>query len=334
VLSAVSLADGSVREIYSTPGAIGRPLWLPDSSGLLVSMKNADQTFRGQLWLITFPSGKVQRLTNDLMDYQLCCLGLTQDGKALVNTEHTKVSDLWIAPAGDTAKAKQITSREFAVGRFSWMPSGRIVFANGDSNLLALSPDGRGPTLLNEHASWDPSVCGDGRYIVYSSYQDQKVGIWRMDADGSNSLRIADESFAMDPQCSPDSEWVIYLRGPSWTPVRVSIAGMKNPEVLTQDCVIGFGHFLTISPDGKLIAYPTPPVENQASPSASRPNQLKVIPFDGGAPLHQFDWPASASTPRWALGGQAIQYISTQNGGLQYLATESGWRCAEADYEF
>jgi hypothetical protein len=73
-----------------------------------------------------------------------------------------------------------------------------------------------------------------------------------MDADGSNSVRIADESFAMDPQCSPDGEWVIYLRGPSWTPVRVSITGTKNPEVVTQDCVIGFGHFLAISPDGTL----------------------------------------------------------------------------------
>ncbi len=34
VLSAVSVVDGSVREIYSTPNAIGRPRWLPDGSGL------------------------------------------------------------------------------------------------------------------------------------------------------------------------------------------------------------------------------------------------------------------------------------------------------------
>jgi hypothetical protein len=45
------------------------------------------------------------------MDYQLCCLDLTRDGKTLVDTEVTKVSDLWIAPAGDTAKATQITPK-------------------------------------------------------------------------------------------------------------------------------------------------------------------------------------------------------------------------------
>ena len=50
------------------------------------------------------------------------------------------------------------------------------------------------------------------------------------------------------------------------------------------------------------------------SPSASQPNQLKVIAFDGGVPLHQFDWPASAGDPRWAPEGEAVDYALTRNG--------------------
>ena len=38
MLSAISVSDGSVREIYSTPGTLGRPRWLPDGSALLVPM--------------------------------------------------------------------------------------------------------------------------------------------------------------------------------------------------------------------------------------------------------------------------------------------------------
>ncbi len=38
VLWAVSVADGSVREMYSTPDLIGRPRWLPDGRGLLVAV--------------------------------------------------------------------------------------------------------------------------------------------------------------------------------------------------------------------------------------------------------------------------------------------------------
>jgi Tol biopolymer transport system component/DNA-binding winged helix-turn-helix (wHTH) protein len=328
----VSVGDGSIREIYSTPNIIGRPRWLPDGSGLLAPIGNKSLlapignnwtvSLRAQLWFIPFPKGQVQRVTNDLMDYDLCCLDLTQDGKTIVDTAVTIVSDLWLAPAGDTAKAKQVTPRGSAVARFSWMPDGRIVFASGDGNLFSLSPDASGRTQLtpNDHASWGPSVCGDGRYIVYSAYQEQKFGIWRMDADGSNPTRIADETIAVTPQCSPDSKWVIYLRGPSWTQMRVIITGEKPPETLAHGLTPVGGFVPAFSPDGKRIAYiAAPETQNSSSsavflPSASQPHQLKVIAFDGGIPLKQFDWPGSAGDPRWAPGGEAIDYVLTRNG--------------------
>jgi len=169
------------------------------------------------------------------MDYQLCCPDLTDDGRTLVATQVTRVSDLWLASASDPSKAKQISPGRAPVGRFSWMPGGRIVFVSGE-NTLCLNPDGSGRTQLtsSDHTSWDPSVCGDGRYIVYSAYQEQKAGIWVIDADGGNPTRIADETCATSPQCSKDGNWVIYLQGPSWTLMRVIITGEKPSEVLTK----------------------------------------------------------------------------------------------------
>jgi Tol biopolymer transport system component/DNA-binding winged helix-turn-helix (wHTH) protein len=318
-LWAISVANGSVREIYSKPDPIGRPRWLPDGSGLLAPIGNAGQAFRGQLWFISYPRGEARRLTNDLMDYQLCCLDLTPDGKTLVDTELSKVSDLWLAPGENTARAKQITTKEFTVGGFSWMPDGRIILASRDGNLYAVNQDGSGRTRLtpDDSPNWDPSVCGDGRYIVYSAYREQKRGIWRMEANGSNPIRIADETLAIGPQCSPDGKWVVYVRGPIWTAVKVPITGAKPPEVLAHD--FGFevgGNPLRISPDGKRIMYlgsPEPP-ENPSSPSASNPYQLKVIPSDGGADLYKFDWPASASDSRWAPEGDAVEYALTRSG--------------------
>jgi len=318
VLWAVSVADGSVREVYSTPDAIGRPRWLPDGRGLLAPIGNPGQAFRGQLWFISYPRGEARRLTNDLMDYQLCCLDLTPDGKTLVDTELSTVSDLWLAPGENTVKAKQITTKEFAVGGFSWMPDGRIVFASQDGKMFVVNQDGSGRSRLtsDDSPNWDPSVCGDGRYIVYAAYREQKQGIWRMDADGSNPTRIADETVAGGPQCSPDGKWVVYLRGPSWTPVKVPITGAKPPEALAQDFnfEIGFSYPLRVSPDGKRIMYLAAPRENPASPSASKPYQLKVVPSEGGADLYKFDWPASANAPRWAPAGDAVEYALTRNG--------------------
>jgi Tol biopolymer transport system component/predicted Ser/Thr protein kinase len=318
LLWAVSVGDGSMREIYSTPNRIGRPRWLPDGSGLLASIGNINQAFRGQLWFISFPKGQARRLTNDLMDYQPWSLDLTQDGRTLVNTVGTRVSDLWMAPASDTtAKAKQVTQNDHAVGRFSWTSDGRIVFVSGDGNLSVLNPDGSARTLLtsNDNAISDPSFCGDGRYIVYSAYREQKVGVWRMDADGSNPIRIADETVATSPQCSPDGKWVIYLQGASLTPMRVTITGEKPPEPIAQSGAVWIGDVLAFSPDGKRIAYLVGPESPVVNPSGSQPNRLIVIDFDGGTLLHQFDWPgASAGEPRWAPAGEAIDYVLTRNG--------------------
>jgi Tol biopolymer transport system component len=138
-----------------------------------------------------------------------------------------------------------------------------------------------------------------------------------MSADGSNPIRIADETFAGGPQCSPDGKWVVYVRGPSWTPVKVPITGAKPPEVLAQDFDFEIGgNPLRISPDGKRIMYLASPKapENLSSPSASNPFQLKVIPSDGGAVLYKFDWPASASAARWAPAGDAVEYALTRSG--------------------
>jgi Tol biopolymer transport system component len=307
VLWAVSVSDGSVREVYSNPYGIGRPRWLPDGSGLLVTMTDPSRALRGQLWYIPFPKGEVRRLTNDLTDYQLDCLDLTHDGTTLVDTERTRVSDLWIAPTGDAARARQITSKEPPIGEFSWMPSGSIVFNNADGNLFAVKPDGSGHTLLtpSEQLNWAPSACGDGRHIVFLYWREQKLGVWRMDADGSNPVRLADESFAWSPQCSPDGKWVVYQQGAFRTMVQVPVSGEKPPQVVTQDYSYPF---LTISPDGKLIAY-------LAFPSAiSKPNQMKVIPFGGGTPIYQFDWPAAAGGPHWAPDGKAVEYVLTREG--------------------
>jgi len=138
-----------------------------------------------------------------------------------------------------------------------------------------------------------------------------------MDVDGSNPIRIADETIATTPQCTPDGRWVVYIRGTSSIPMRVAIAGDKPPEPLAQRGALGPWAVVAISPDGKQFAYlapPDSPVENPSSPSASRPNQLRVIAFDGGVLLDQLDWPPAAGDFRWAPGGEAVDYVLTLNG--------------------
>lgn len=95
------------------------------------------------------------------------------------------------------------------------------------------------------------------------------------------------------------------------------MTGLAEGKLLVSSDALRTLDVLAISPEGKRIAYvaaPETPVVNPSSPPGSQPNQLKVIAFDGGTLMNQFDWPTSAWRPRWAPRGEAIDYILTRNG--------------------
>ena len=304
-LWAVSSADGTMREIYSSAeNRIGRPQWLPDGSGLLVGLADPSQADRGQLWYISYPNGEARRFTNDLTNYGLCCLDLTSDGKTLATVEHKIVSDLWVSPAGDASLARQVTSGEPVGSASTWLPNGTIVYANGIGDLFSLPPDGGSPTLLtaSQHRNYNPSACGDGRYIVYEGFYEEKSDIWRMEADGANPTQMTHAESAFNPRCSPDGKWLTYNE-PQAVYTLATEGG--TPTRLADD---SFGGSAEISPDGKLIAY----VRKGATDFSS--TLMTTIPASGGAPIYSFPVPAGLGWTRWAPDGRGIDYELTRGG--------------------
>ncbi len=318
VVWSVSLSDGSLRQIYTSPDDVGSPHWMPDGAGLLVVALNDPSTSRhGQIWYVPFPSGPVRRITNDLMDYSVYSLDMTRDGRTVVDVETTQVSNLWVAKGGDAAQARQVTDNEIFLDRFSWTPDGAIVFANQASNLVRMNADGTGRVVLRAKApkdAWNngPSACGDGHYIVFTSNREQRINVWRMDSDGKNEVQLTGDGTSYSPNCSRDSKWAVYTQGafregPSLTPMRVAVAGGTAPVAISHDAI--YDEYASISPDSKLVAYIA------LSPDLSKPSTLKVVPIEGGAPVHGFDWSGRAElSPRWAPSGKGIQYVDTQNG--------------------
>jgi serine/threonine protein kinase/Tol biopolymer transport system component len=315
VISAISVSDGTVREIYSTPHGLGRARWLADGSGLLVAMYGPSQGHRGQLWQVSFPGGEAHRFTNDLTDYQ-DSLDMTRDRKTLAAIESTRTADLWLAPGGDAARARQITTGARAYAGFSWLTSRAIVYADGNGDLFSVQEDGSNRTLLTpgEHNSYMPATCGDGRFIVFQAYRNEKLNVWRMDADGSNPAQLTDEALAVNPECSPDGKWVLYSRGNAWTVWQVPIQGGPPTQVVPNPA----GATPQVSPDGKLLAYRAMPA------TMTSPMVLTVVPFGGGSPVYRFDLPMGAAEIRWAPDGEALDYILTRGG------TSNIWRQALA----
>jgi Tol biopolymer transport system component len=301
VISAISVSDGTVREIYSTPQGLGPARWLADGSGLLVAAFDPALGWRGQLWHISFPGGEAHRFTNDLTDYQPS-LDMTRDRKTLATIESTTAADLWVAPAGDAARARQITTAARASNGLAWLADGMLVYADYAGDLFSVQEDGSNRTLLTPgaNANGSPATCGDGRFIVFQAYRNEKLNVWRIDPDGSNLAQLTNERLAVNPECSRDGKWLLYARMDELTGWQVPMQGGPPPQMVAQN--LSDARAPQISPDGKMLAYLAMP----ASMSGSR--VATVVPFGGGSPLYRLDVPMGAFEIRWAPDGQALDY--------------------------
>lgn len=314
-LWAVSPIDGKVRSFYNTRSSIGRVRWLQDGSGLLAVIRDPTQG-RGQLWYISYPDGEAKRVTNDLANYTLGQLDLTRDGKSLVTVDSTIASDLWVAHGADASRARQITSGRGGIRGISAGRQQTIVFANQKGELYSIHDDGSALRLLtaNLHSSANPSVCGDGRHIVFeSAVGGQTTGlpgwasdIWRMDGDGSHVARLTLSGNAVAPLCSPDGKWVQYFDIEQRKNFRVPVLGGTPTPVDLKDLLAVARSY---SADGKLIAY------NDYGRGEGIPNQLVVFPADGSNAIYAFPFPQGSTTfARWAPDGSGLDYFLTNKG--------------------
>ncbi|MGH9579688.1 MAG: DPP IV N-terminal domain-containing protein, partial [Terriglobales bacterium] len=298
----------------SVPGGAEKPLtgqewfeakraaWLSDGSGLIVE---ADErgSFGDQLWLVSYPKGAVSRLTNDLNDYS--DVSLTADSRSLVTVQGEQLTGLWVGPAVDAARARQVSS---GTGKYdgllglSWTPDGRLIYssnASGNLDLWVMDADGANARQLTTHPAADiePLVSPDGHTIVFSSFRTGSPNLWRMDPDGANLKRLTsgDNDFAID--FSPDGKWLYFFSTKSGEPAlwKLSLDG-GNPSV-----AIPGADRAALSPDGKLWEY-----------SYLDPEQLRtrvvIRPVDGGEPLREFNI-AQIVTIRWSRDGKGLTYV-------------------------
>ena len=189
-LNVINVADGKVRSLLSPGGRfIGRTVWMPEGNSLIASV--AETTLgRGQLQSIDYPSGQLRRFTNDLSDYTPN-LDVTHDGQTLAAIQRTFSSDIWLAPAADASQARQLTSGAPSYNRVAPGPSGKVMATSSNGDIWLMNPDGSQAAVLIPDVQNVNSIssCGD-RYVLFDSYRDGKVDLWRADADGSNSKKI------------------------------------------------------------------------------------------------------------------------------------------------
>ena len=303
-LNTINVADSRVRTLFNGGGrGVGRAVWMPDGNSLIAAVGETTLG-RGQLQSIDYPKGELHRFTNDLSDYT-AALDVTHDGKTLAAIQRTRVFNIWTAPAADSSQARQLTSGERPYSLIAPGPSGKVLATSANGDVWLMNADGSQAAVLipDAHNTASVSSCGD-RYVLYDSYHDGKLEIWRADADGSNSKKIIDaEALAGNAQCSPDGKWIFYsgkdtiFRMPAEGGEAVAL--VKVPEG---------GNSLQVSPDGTQLAF---------GYQEGRPVPIPKIAMvaTAGGPMHFISQvPLGTRGLAWSPSGKALQYGLTRNG--------------------
>jgi Tol biopolymer transport system component/DNA-binding winged helix-turn-helix (wHTH) protein len=311
----VRLSDGAEQTLTAQRWFnIGELAWLPDGKGLVATL--AEQELNPlQLWQLSYPGGETRRITNDLNSY--ANVSLTADASTLLTLQTDVVSNIWVAPQGDAARATQITQGpgkyDGAYG-LSWTPDGRqLVYASiasGAWDIWRMNADGSGAQQLTVDArsNYGPSVSPDGRFIVFvSNRAGGAFHIWRMNTDGSNPVQLTFGDYENFVHTTADGRWVIYAS-----------VGYAQPNYIWKVPIDG-GQPVRLTDKNSSWPFPSPDGKSfmcTYQPDPNGPSKLAVFAMDGGAPLKQFDLPQTfRANTVWSPDGRALDYL-TNDGGV------------------
>jgi serine/threonine protein kinase/WD40 repeat protein len=226
--------------------------WLPDGSGILLAAmeKTGANT---QLWMVTYPTGKVRRVSNDLSDY--LSVAISTDGQMLASAQRNKSGELWVGPANAPDKVQQVTTGRLdgSQGGLTFAPDDRMVYVGNHAqnwDLFMAGPDGTNVRQLTFdrtfHAS--PTACSHGRVIVYYSDSGGVEHLWKLDIQTGSATQIPNTAGGLIPYCTADGQSIVYweqaegetsyiykIPFSGGTPVRISDRVAVSPPFVSLD---------------------------------------------------------------------------------------------------
>jgi serine/threonine protein kinase len=237
--------------------------WSPDGRDIFVNYNPRGPNYiRGQIGWLPSTGGDFHPLTRDTNGY--ATLTASADGRTLATVQNKTTYNAYILPGtgSQSAQVEPLSSPVRDIRGLIWTADGNLLASDG-ARLWRMGPDGKNATQLladpNAYISY-PSACG-GRYLVFSWLWHEATGsgtIWRVNADGSNAVRLTNGKRDFSGVCSPDQKWLYYHDLPGHQIRRVPLDGSGKPEAVPESSDFHgqtVGRDMDISADGKTLAY-------------------------------------------------------------------------------
>lgn len=255
-LSEISVNGGNPKNIIKPQkGKIYAHDWLADGSGLIMSA-DLNDIRHSQIFKVGYPSGEINRLTNDLLDY--FTLSIAKSGKSILAVQEERKADLWSSEIVKPGDGVQFTRNLNLPGRFTLLPDGNVLaelIENGTQNLSVINSDGSVSYIFLQQTNVErfPSVSPDGKKVLFISRKSGADQIWIAETNGNNPQKLTDEkTFIINPKFSPDGQSIYFERygETRWQLAKIPKDGGETNLVFSDSI-----NYFDFSRDGKMLAY-------------------------------------------------------------------------------
>lgn len=278
--------------------------------GLVFSGSDSQKPLGLQLWAMDGLPGTANRVTNDLNDYSDLSIATETDAISALQAQWESLVCLVEPSAPESCKKISPNKTDGSQG-IAWTPDGDLIYTsviNNRNSLQRMSISDMSTRAITDDEKYifrNPAVSPDGRYIVFTSNQEQPETIWRMGIDGHDPKRLVDISGDM-AAISPNGQTVYFS---SSVEGRASIWSVSIDAALPKKLSEQIGSRPKVSPDGGRIAF-------YFRADAKAPWQIAVMRPDEDKILLLLDLPKTVSLSShfaWSSDKSALILIDSRD---------------------
>jgi serine/threonine protein kinase len=321
-LGGINLFDldtGKIQTVVFADKEIKEMAWTSAGNGLFVTYQQKGPNYnRRQIGYVALADGQLHPISRDTNSY--ATLSLSADGKTLATVQRKVASNFYVLP-GEGSTAADIAPLGAGgeqIQFFNWTADGGLLTSDL-TQLVRRDANGQNPSqVVSDPAAniLSLSSCGTQSIVFPWAFHDNtnSVSIWRVNADGSHPIKLADEKFDTFPVCSANQNWVYYWPGVKQL-ARVPLDGSGKAEPIPGSSVEGAflaGRGIGISPDGKTLAYVVAIVNPTAAMSTDKIALLDLATLKSP---RMFDAnPRISKGVEFTADGKFVAYPVAENG--------------------